>query len=95
MALTPLERDTLARGMAVAKQLLFDFQPKISSLHQLYDSVGGVGTTLTQEDLDSLPELSGLTKQQVDDALYPLTTVILSAIEDALPALTQLSARTL
>jgi len=49
--------------------------------------------TLTQEELDEVPELSGLTKQQVDDGVYVLTTLMLPAIQNGYPALAQLAAR--
>ena len=52
-----------------------------------------MATTLTQEELDAIPELSGLTLTQVNDGLYALTAVILPGIQTAYPALAQLSAR--
>ena len=93
MPISQLENDTLAKSFAVAKTLLLDLQPKLAALAQLYDSEGGVKTTLTQEDLDELPELSGLTTTQVEHGLYALTTVILPGIVSGYPALAQLSAR--
>jgi hypothetical protein len=91
--MSQLERDTLSKSFAVTKQLLLDLQPKLASLAQIYDSVGGVKATLSQAELDEVPELSGLTKLQVDDGLYALTTVLLPAIEAGYPALSQLAAR--
>jgi hypothetical protein len=93
MPVSILERDTLAKSFAVCKQVLLDLQPKLASLAQIYDSAGGVKITLTQEELDELAELSGLTKTQVDDGLYVLTTLLLPAIENGYPALAQLAAR--
>lgn len=95
MPVSQLERDTLAKSFAVSKQLLLDLQPKLASLAQIYDAAGGVKITLTQAELDELPELSGLTKQQVDDGLYAMTTVILPGILNGFAALSQLAARTL
>jgi hypothetical protein len=91
--MSTLERDTLAKSFAVCKQLLLDVQPKLAGLAQIYDSAGGVKTTLTQEELDEVAELSGLTKTQVDDGLYVLTTLLLPAIQQGYPALAQLAAR--
>jgi hypothetical protein len=93
MPLNTLERDTLAKSFAVCKQILMDLQPKLEALAVIYDSGGGVKETLTQEELNELPELSGLTKQQVDDGLYALTTVILPGVQNSYPALAQMAAR--
>lgn len=93
MPISNLEKDTLAKSFAVSKTVLLDLKPKLEGLAQIYDSEGGVKTTLTQEELDELVELSGLTKTQVDDGLYVLTTLLLPAITQGYPALSQLAAR--
>lgn len=95
MALSVLERDTLARACAVAKQTLLDLQPKVTGLREIYDSAGGVKTTLTQADLDAEEALSGITKAEVDDAMFVLTGGVLPAIEAGLSSLSKLAARTL
>lgn len=93
MPMSTLERDTLAKSFAVCKTILNDLQPKLALLAHIYDSAGGVKTTLTQAELDEVPELSGLTKTQVDDGMYALSTVILPGIEAGYSALSQLAAR--
>jgi hypothetical protein len=93
MAMTTLEMDTLTLACGVCKTILTDLQPRLAALQQQYDSGGGVKETLTQEDLDAAPTLSGLTKAQADDGLYALTAVLLPAIEASYPALSQLAAR--
>lgn len=93
MPLSQLEHDTLAKSFAVCKTLLNDLQPKLSGLKEIYDSAGGVKETLTQAELDEVAALSGLTKQQVDDGLYALTTTILPAITNGYASLAQLAAR--
>lgn len=93
MSVSTLEHDTLAKSFAVCKTVLNDLYPKLLSLAQIYDSEDGVKTTLTQEELDELTQLSGLTKTQIDDGLYVLTTLILPAIQNGYPALAQLAAR--
>ena len=93
MAMTTLEYDTLNQSFAVCKVLLGDLQPHLEALQQLYDSAGGVKETLTQADMDGMPALSGLQKQQVDDGLYVLTTLLLPAIINGKSSLTQLAAR--
>lgn len=93
MSASALEKDTLSKSFAVCKTVLLDLKPKLEGLAQIYDSEGGVKTTLEQGELDELVELSGLTKQQVDDGLYVLTTLVLPAIQQGFPALAQLAAR--
>ena len=92
MPLSQLERDTLSKSFAISKQLLLDLQPKLASLNELYNSVGGVSSTLTQPELDELPELSGLQKTIVDDALFAMAGLT-SGITNAYAALSQLAAR--
>lgn len=93
MPISTLEKDTLGKAFAVAKTVLGDLHPKLQALQEMYDSAGGVKETLTQAELDELPELSGMTKTQVDDGLYVLTTLLLPAITNGYPALAQLAAR--
>ena len=95
MAASQLELDTLSKAFAVCKQLLLDIQPKLEGLREIYDSVGGVKATLTQEDMDAIPELSGLAKAQLDDGLFVLTTILVPALENGYPSLAKLAARLL
>jgi len=88
-----LESDTLAKLFAIAKTALADLEPKLSQLDHIYNSGGGVKETLTQADLDELPELSGLQKQVVDDGVFALTSGVLPALTNASAALSQLAAR--
>ena len=94
MALSALEHDFLARLFAVSKTVLNDLQPRLAAMNELYNAAGiGISITLEQADLDALPELSGLTVQQVSDATYALTAVILPGITNANGPLTQVGAR--
>lgn len=94
MALSALEHDFLAKLFAVSKTVLQDLQPRLAALNELYNAAGiGISTTLDQADLDALPELSGLTVQQVSDATYALTAVVLPGITNANGPLTQVAAR--
>lgn len=93
MALTALESDTISRGMAAAKVLLDQIKPAVDQMNILYDSQGGLKTTITQEDLDSVPSFSGLTKSQLDDGMFVLTATVRTALADGLFALSQLAAR--
>jgi hypothetical protein len=94
MPMDQLERDFLAKLFAVSKMVLQDLHPRLATLNELYNAAGiGIATTLTQAELDELAELSGLTVQQVSDATYALTAVILPGITNAYGPLTQVGAR--
>jgi hypothetical protein len=93
MPLSQLESDTIAKACAVAKTLLLDLQPKLAGFSAIYDAEGGAKGTITQEELDEVAALSGLTKAQLDSALYAMTTTILPAITNAYASLAQLAAR--
>lgn len=93
MAISTLEYDTVNNACATCQALLADLEPKLSQLQQIFDSEGGVKSTLTQEDLDGVAAFSGLTVAQVTDGLYVLTALLLPSIQEGTPALTQLAAR--
>ena len=94
MPLSTLEHDFLAKLFAVSKTVLQDLQPRLAALNELYNAAGiGISNTLTQDELDALPELSGLTVQQVSDATYALTAVVLPGISNAYGPLAQTAAR--
>lgn len=93
MPMTTLESDSISKMCAIAKQLLADVQPKLESLRAIYDSAGGVKETLTQEEMDEVPALSGLTKTQLDDAAFVMTGAILSGIENGYNGLAAVAAR--
>jgi hypothetical protein len=93
MPMSTLEHDTLAKLFAICKSVQADLQPKLSQLDSIYNSGGGVSETLTQAELDELPELSGLTKQTVDDGVFALTSGVLPALVNATAAISQLAAR--
>lgn len=92
MPMSTLEHDVLSKSFALSKSLLNDIQPKLASLNELYSSVGGVSSTLTQAELDELPELSGLQKGTVDDALFAMAGM-LTSINNAFSAISQMAAR--
>jgi hypothetical protein len=92
MALSQLEHDTVSKICALTKNVLADWQPRLASLNEVYNAAGGVKETLSQGELDELPELSGLQKTTVDDAVFALSGV-LSAIDAAYAALAQCAAR--
>lgn len=49
--------------------------------------------TVDQADLDSDPSLSGLTKAQLDDAMYVMTATIRAALTNSYTQLAHLAAR--
>lgn len=93
MAILTLEYDVVTQAAAVCKKVLTELEPALSQFREIYDAGGGVKSTLTQADLDGVASFSGLTKAQVDDALYALTALLLPAIESSTTALAQLAAR--
>jgi hypothetical protein len=93
MPLTHLEQDSVVRGAQAAKLVIEDLKPLLDRLNILYDSQDGLHTTITDEGLEEIPSLSGLTKQQLDDGMYALTSTLRSAINNAYTALVELAAR--
>lgn len=93
MAITLLEQDTVSRGFTAAKKVLRDIHPLLHELNVIYDSAGGVKETLTQAELDSVSGFSGITKAQLDDGMYALTTTLKAAIDGAYAQLAELAAR--
>jgi hypothetical protein len=93
MALTTLEQNTISRGIAAAKLLLEEVKPQLDALNIIYDSVGGAKETISQPGIDEIPSLSGLTKVQLDDALYQLTAILRPALLSGYAVLAHLAAR--
>lgn len=93
MSISALEYDTLQKGFAICAGLLTDLQPKLAAMQQVFDSEGGVQDTLTQVEMDEVAAFSGLTIQQVTDGMYVLTTLLLPAINQGYPSLSQLASR--
>lgn len=91
--LTKLELETIKKGFVTARIVLDSVKPLVDQMNIVYDSAGGVKATTTQEDLDSQTDFSGLTKTQLDDGMYALTSTLKTAIDGAVTQLTQLSAR--
>lgn len=91
--LNTLEANTIARGRAMARKLLEEVKPILDGLNTIYDSAGGVKETVDQGDLDAASELSGLTKAQLDDAMYVMTATIKTALQDGYTQLAHLAAR--
>lgn len=93
MALTPLELNTISRLAQLAKDFIERYKPLLNELNVIYDSVGGVKSTITQQNMDLVPALSGLTKQQLDDAAFVLTATIRTDLDNGISQLAQLAAR--
>lgn len=93
MALTTLETTTVNRTAAVSRKLLEEVKPVLDMLDVIYNAVGGVGDTIPDPSPDLEAAFSGLTKTQLDDALFVLTGAVKTAITDGYAALAQLAAR--
>lgn len=93
MALNALEQNTVSKGMAAAKMVIEQLYPVLKELNIIYDSQGGVKTTIDQAGLDGVASFSGLTKQQLDDGMFALTATLRGDIENAFAQLAELAAR--
>lgn len=93
MALSQLAQNTIFAAAALAKQLNEQVQPVMARMNVLYNSVGGLKTTIVQADMDAVPALSGLTKAQLDNAMNDLTGTILTPLNAALADLAQMAGR--
>lgn len=93
MALTTLERETIRKGAVSARILLDTLKPIADQLNVIYDSAGGAKTTITQADMDGESALSGLTKTQLDDAMFAITSTVKTAVDGAITQLSHLAAR--
>lgn len=93
MALSTLESTTINRAISATRKALEELKPVLDGLKIVYDSVGGVKATITQANLDLAIGLSGITKQQVDDALFVLTGSLLTSLTTSYAQLQQLAAR--
>lgn len=93
MAMSTLEYDVVNQIAAMARKILHEVYPELQGLQQIYDAEGGIQDTLTQAELDEISTFSGLTVQQVTDAAYVMTAVLLPGITAGYPALAQLAAR--
>lgn len=91
--MTALESNTISLSLQAAKKVLDELKPVIDRLNIIYDSEGGAKTTITQEDLDGVASFSGLTKTQLDDGMWILTSVLRTDIANGYSALAQLAAR--
>ena len=92
MPMSTLERDTVGKLCALSKSVLADLQPRLASINELYNSAGGISSTLTQAELDEETALSGLQKSTIDDCVFAFSAM-LSAIDAAAPAINQVAAR--
>jgi hypothetical protein len=93
MALTALESNTVSRGIQAAILVVRQLQPLLAELNIIYDASGGAKSTITQDNLNLVPSFSGLTKQQLDDAMFALTGTLRGDILNAFAQLAQLAAR--
>ena len=94
MALNALEQSTVNRGIAAARKVITELKPVLDDLNVVYDrETVGVKATVTQEDLDGATYLSGLTKAELDDGMFALTSTLKTAIGNAYTQLAILASR--
>lgn len=93
MALSVLEKSTIGEGIQACRKVVNEIEPLLQRLNVVYDSDDGVKETTTQANLDLVPEYSGLTKAQLDDAMFALTSTLRTAINNAYTQLVHLASR--
>src|SRR6185295_3903622 len=93
MALTTLETMTINRGIALAKKLTSDIVPELRRLQVSYDAANAVKATVTQPNLDLATQFSGITKAQLDDAFFAMTSTLKTALDTAYAQIETLAER--
>lgn len=93
MSLSALGQNTVTRGINAAKYLIEVLKPVLDELNIIYDASGGLKSTIVQSDLDGIASFSGLTKAQLDDGMFALTSTIKTGLTNAYSQLAQLAAR--
>lgn len=93
MSMSELEISTTDKGMLAAKKLLDEVKPIVDQLNVIYDGANGVKSTLTDEKLASVPSYSNITKAQMDDGMFAITSTLRTALSDAATQLAILAAR--
>jgi hypothetical protein len=93
MALDKLGLDTVSRSMQGAKLLMEQALPILNQIDLIYNQAGGLKETITDADLAEVPSYSGLTKQELDDGIYALTSGVKGALTSGYNAITQLAVR--
>lgn len=94
MPLSTLGNTSLNRAIGVAKKLLEEIKPILDGLNIVYDTpTTGLKATIVQADLDARTDLSGLTKAQLDDAMFVISTTVKNALATSYTQLAHLAAR--
>lgn len=93
MSISILEQNTVQTAANLARKLVEQIKPLLDELDVIYNSAGGVSSTLTQASLDGVAAFSGITKAQVDDGLFALTSTLKGDIATAYSQLAKLAAR--
>lgn len=93
-----LELKTVKKGALFAKLLVEKVKPALDVLNIDYDASGGVKDTLGagstgDAELATEASLSNLTKAELDDGMYVLTSVLKAAIDGSYSQLEKLASR--
>lgn len=91
MPLSQLEANIVRTGADMAKMILF-LKDKADKMAVDYDSnPDGAKYTIDQNGLDAVPAYVGLTKTELDDAMYAITSTFRTAIAAATTPLEKLA----
>lgn len=87
-----LELNMITRVMQQAKKLTEENKAVLDGINLIFNSSGGMTTSVTQAELDEHASLSGLTVQELNDAVYGLTQ-IQATLTNSYQQLTKLAIR--
>lgn len=93
MALTPMAITMIKDAAALALLIKQEIKPRLDMFNVQYDAQDALKSTIQQADLDEVIELSGLTKAELDDAMYVLTNGIKGVVDASTSQLSKLAAR--
>lgn len=103
MALTPLQLNTVKEAANLLRFLQQEVKPRVDMFNIAYDSAGGVKETIgagTEEgdgpgdlNLASEPSLSNLTKAELDDAMFAMTSTLKTALDNTESQMGKLASR--
>src|SRR5262249_34949544 len=81
MALNSYEVLTIQRIIQLSRLIVEQLKPGLDNVNEVYNAVGGIKDTIPAEDLGQDALYGGMTKQQLDDAAYALTTTMKGAVD--------------
>lgn len=91
MALNQTQTNAVMNAISSAKYLIEKLKPLLDELDNVYNTSGGLSSTIQQGDLDGIAAFNGMTVQNLADGMYALTNTLRSGIATANTALLNLA----